>query len=196
MSTAPRLDLLESSNRRLRLGISLLALCLLVLFTVAMVAPVGQYYANRFGLKDVNDRDRAYFEMSREQTPGLWFIEPGGKGRLFVGMSIEERPLIQFFNADGEPCYYLNETGRHEGSGMKDENDDAAGGAPGKVRWPTSEKELKKTVYVNDNGEDRFFHRWGCGKMDRKTKRGLTVQQAKDRGKLPCTACCGEMCGE
>ncbi len=195
MSFESRLEKLERGNRRLRLGILLLLLGLIGLFTAAMTTPAGQYYADRFGLKDVNDRDRTYFEISKEQTPGIWFIEAGGRGRLFVGMSREDTPLIQFFNGDGEPCYYLNETGRHEGSGLK-EDESGSQGASGKVRWPMSEKELGKTVYVNDAGEDEYFHRWGCKKQDRKTNRSMTVHKAKERRKLPCPGCCGEMYGK
>lgn len=190
-----RLSRLERSNRRLRFAVAILVLFSLAAATVSMQATQKCYVAKDYVLNDSSGKMRADFCITKEkfQSPGIWFWDAGGKQRMFVGLNKADKPMIQFFNENGEACFYLNEGGSSQGDGTSAAKDPDDVGDDAEIVWPADEKELKKIVYVNDQGEDEEFHRWGCTWHDRKTHRSMDVAQAKDKGKLPCRECCSDM---
>lgn len=203
MDIEKRLARLEACNRRLRLGMLALALLMIAGATLAMGEVSDFFRARHFIVQDSSNTRRAEFFMWSDgsvEYPGIWFL--GEKGtqkdrdrRLFVGLDRRGLPLLQFYNEKGDPCYYLNITGKHEGSadGEDGAGAEVAAGDAGDVLWPDDRKELDKVVYVNDSGEDAVFHCWGCPRLDRKFYRSMKLCQAKEKGKVPCKGCFSEM---
>ena len=142
-----------------------------------------------FELRNSDGARKAYWYIADgTDTPGIWFCDMLGRDRLFIGLNIDDDPLILFRNAKGEDCHYIQIDGSHEGTPpVKTKS------ARGPL-WPPEDSILwNKLVKINDGGLDRIFHCADCPHCSRKNISTKTIRQAHDLRKEPCRECLSEL---
>lgn len=182
MDSDIRLSRLEADVRRLRRLVTVLAVLLIASLVVA-ATPVSNYLkASVLEIQDKSGRPRAeFYTATPQQTPGIMFKNAIGANRLFVGLAINDEPLIQFYNSVGDPCFFMNMQGKGQGAPqIKQKKDDGLSG----IMWPAG----NKVYYLNDT-EDEHFHKPGCTGLSNSQPMRRDIDWFKKKGMKPCPDC-------
>ena len=182
MNDDGRISQLERDVRKLRRLVTALS-ALLVSGLLVAATPVGDYLKGKvLTIQDKSGRTRAeFYTATPQQTPGIMFKNAIGTNRLFVGLAINDEPLIQFYNASGDPCFFMNMQGKGQGEPeIKRKKEGDLGG----IIWPAG----NKVFYLNDT-EDDYFHEPDCVALTNSQPMRRDIDWFKKNGKKPCPDC-------